>query len=357
MFPGVYVDSTCAVSPDPTNEAAAFGVWLQTPDNPSDAFEVARRALLDADIGRSANETIAFYVNTTMFDAVGQVAVPKVVNGSTQLQAPRLEFRAPDTIVTIIGGVDTDPTPDVSFTLTITEKFLAGPRESPPWYEATSSLDKDTTWIDVLAFALSIPLAFSPLFAPLSAAAWYQAGAVATAGPPASVQGVGSGVASQLMPPNLPIPAGLKIPIQYALRDTHNVKAGVGVEVDSNGMYVGGFLLQPVPREPSVVLAGATTVSVHIGGGDVSDTIQAVTTDLRGNLSFAWTVNGRRDPTQGSSITMDFNPSVGPFGVQHIAVSVTDADGLTASATTQVTVSTPQSHGVDKGSDNPIHPA
>jgi hypothetical protein len=332
-------------------------VWLDTPDSPTDAFKAARRAFLDADIGRATNETIAFYVNTILFNALGQLAVPKVVNGSTSLQTPRLEFQAPDTIVTVIDGVNTDPIPDVSFTLTITEKFLGGTRESPPWYQTTSSLDKDTTWIDVLAFALTIPLAFSPLFAPLSAAAWYQVGAVSAAGPPASVQGVGSGVASQLLPPNLPIPAGLKIPIQYALRDTHNVKGGVGVEVDDNGMYVGGFLLQPVPREPSVVLVRATAVGVHIGGSDVSDTIAAVTTDLRGNLTFSWTVNGRPKPSLGSSITLDFNPSVGPFGVQHIAVSVTDADGLTASATMLMTVSTPPSHGAGKGSDNPIRPA
>jgi hypothetical protein len=356
LFPGVYVDSACAGSPNPENEAAAFGVWLQTPDNPSDAFKQARRAQLDADISRATSETIAFYINTTLFNAVGQQAVPKTVNGSTHLQTPRLEFQTPDTIVTIIDGVDEDPTPDVSFTLTIDEKFLGGPRLSPPWYLTTSSLDKDSTWVDLLAFVLTIPLAFTPLFAPISAAAWIQAGEVADAGPPSSLQGIGSGVASQLMPPNIPIPGGLKIPIEYSLRENHNVQNGVGVEVDGDGMYVGGFLLPPVPREPSVALTGATAVTLHIGGGDVDDTVRAFTTDLRGNLTFAWTVNGRPFHSQDSSITLSFNPSVGPFGVQHVAVTVTDADGLTASATMQVTASKQQSHGVG-GSGIPQHPA
>src|SRR5205807_613706 len=60
VFPGAYVDGACIGGPDPAQQAAAFGMWLTSPDNPSDAFKQARRALLDSNIGRAQNETIAF---------------------------------------------------------------------------------------------------------------------------------------------------------------------------------------------------------------------------------------------------------------------------------------------------------
>jgi hypothetical protein len=353
-FPGVFVDSTCAGGPDPANEAAAFGAWLQTPDNPPDELKQARRAALDSDIGRAANETIAFYINATLFTALAEQAAANAASGggSIHLDTPfEVDFRAPDTIVTVIRGVDDEPTPDLSFTLTIKDRFLGGPRPAPAWYVEDQSLDKDAGWINFLAFALSIPLAFTPLFAPISALAWYQSYEVAEASGPAT-QGVGSGVASQLLPPNIPVAGGLKLPIEYSIRENHNG----GIEVDDTGMYVGGFILAAVPREPSVVLSGATHVSVHIGGGDYPDQITAHTSDLRGTLTYRWTVNGRTLGEDGSAITLFFNPSIGPFGAQDIAVTVTDEDGLTASATMRVTVTVTQPHHPG-GSGNPVHPA
>jgi hypothetical protein len=105
-----------------------------------------------------------------------------------------------------------------------------------------------------------------------------------------------------------------------------------------------------------VELSGMRTVSVHIGGGDVDDTIQALATDLR-DPKFAWTVNGQPFQSDGASITLSFNPSSGPFGTQAVAVKATDADGLVAEASLNVTAELVQHHGVDNGSDNPIHPA
>ena len=48
------------------------------------------------------------------------------------------------------------------------------------------------------------------------------------------------------------------------------------------------------------------------------------------SLTFAWTLNGKPDPTVGPSMLLSFNPSIGPFGTQTVAVKVTDEDGLTA---------------------------
>jgi hypothetical protein len=352
LFSGVYVDNACVGGPEPANEAAAFGVWLTTPSNLSAAHQ-----LLDMSIGRAPNETIAFYISATLFDAVAtQVPPQDPPGGSIHLHPPaRLEFQSPDAIITIIDGVDEEPTPDVSFTLTIQETFSGGPRQTPPWYVPTQSLDVDTTWVDILAAALTIPL-FAPGFAPLSFAGWCQAWEANTATAP-SEQGYGSSVASLVMPLDIPIPGGLKYPIQYALREDHNA----GIQVDTGGMYVGGFLLQPVSREPSVSLTGEKQISLHVGGPDVEDTIQASPPkDMRGNLAYAWTVNGGpvspNSDSAGSSITLLFDPSAGPFQPQNVALTVTDADALTAEASMQVTASVQQPGGVGKGSGNPCNP-
>jgi hypothetical protein len=355
VFPRAYVDNACIGGPDPGQEAAAFGVWLTTPDNPSDVFKQARRAALDTDIGRVASESIAFFISTTLFEAAAaQSFPPDPPGGSIHLHPPlKLVFRSPDTIVTSLTGVDEDPTPDVSFIVTITETFLAGPRPSTPWFTSTPNLDTDATWVAVLAWVLTIPLAFSPWFLPLAFAGWYQVYEVESASSP-SAQGVGSAVASLLMPLAIAIPGGKKIPIAYSLRESHHG----GVIVEEGGMYVGGNLLQAVPREPSVTLSGASKVSVHIGGGDFYDKIEARPIDLRGTLRYDWTLNGQPYAATDPSITLSFNPSIGPFGTQTVAVTVTDEDGLTVSATMQVTASLQESHQVGRGdSRNPIQPA
>lgn len=357
-FGDVYVDSICAGGPDPHNEAAAFGVWLVSPEQPSEAFRQARRDVLAVkDIGRAANETIAFYLGETLFTAAAVARFPADPDSSTHLHRPmRLELRAPDTIVTRIDGTNTDATPDVDFTLTIVDRFSGGPRDAPSaWFAETQSTDVDTfdSIVADLEAVLSTIVAFShPWAVPLAAGAWYQAVEVNTAGSKPE-QGVGVGVAAAAMPLTIAVPDGLKIPVQYSLRQGHHD----GVQVDASGMYVGGFLLPPVPRQPSVTLLGDSKVVIRPIDGEVDDVIQALTTDLRGTLRFAWTVNGRPFHTDGPSLTLTFGKSTGPFTPQSVAVTVTDADGLTAQAAIVVTASLQQSQGHDKGSRNKIQTA
>jgi hypothetical protein len=179
-FGAVYVDVVCAGGPDPAHEAAAFGVWLESPEQPSDAFRQARRDVLAAkDIGRAANETIAFFLAAPLFTAAA-AQFPPDPDSSTHLHRPmRLELRAPDTIVTRIDGTDTDATPDADFTLTIVDRFDGGPRDGPPaWFEETQSTDVDTfdEVVADLEAVLTTALAFShPWALPSAAGAWYQA--------------------------------------------------------------------------------------------------------------------------------------------------------------------------------------
>lgn len=363
LFPGAYVDNDCVG--DPTNEAAAFGVWISPASPLTDSIKQEYHALLATNIGRAAGETIAFYLSATLFEGVRPVVetlVKQHLPGSTQLTAPvAFGFQAPDTMVTTIQGVDTESTPDVSFTLTITEKFSGGPGVAN-WDAVTSHLDKDTLGVILAAVVSAVLGVAGALFSlgtlgvtiPLFALASYQAWEAITAGAPTPT-GIGGAIAELIMPPSISIPGGLKIPIQYSLRTIHHVQDGVGVEIDDTGMYVGGFLLQPVPRHPAVTLAGDPTVSLHVGGPDVSDTISiASAVDFLGALTYAWTVNGEATAA-GSSLTLSFNPSTGPFGTRTVEVTVTDQDGLSANAILKVTVSLTQPPG--SGSDNPLHPA
>lgn len=359
LFPGAYVDNDCVG--DSPNQVAAFGVWI-TPASPlTDSVKQQYHAELATNIGRTTQESIAFYLNATLFEAVlplVETTVKQALPRSIQLTAPMaLSFQAPDTMVTTIRGVDTEATPDVSFTLTITEKFLGGPG-IPNWDATTSHLDKDELGVilaDVVSAALAVGGAFLSLGTlgvtiPLYALATFQAWEVLSAFAPAP-QSVGGAIAQLIMPPSIPIPGGLKIPIVYSLRTSHNA----GVEIDDTGMYVGGILLQPVPRTPAVTLAGATTVNLHTGGLAQSDTISITSAvDFRGALAYAWTVNGKAK-AGGTSLRLSFNPSTGPFGTQTVTVKVTDEDGLSASASLEITVSLTQPPS--RGSDNPMHPA
>jgi hypothetical protein len=357
-FGAVDVDSVCAGGPDPANESAAFGVWLQSPQRPSDTLRQARRDVLAAkDIGRAANETIAFFLAPTLFAAAAAAEFPADPDSSTHLHRPmRLELRAPDTIITRIDGTDTDAFPDADFTVTIVDRFNGGPRDGPPaWFEETQSTDVDTldTIVADIEAVLTTLAAFShPWAVPLAAGAWYQAIEVNTAGSKPA-HGVGLQLAAAAMPLTIAIPGGLKIPIQYVLREGHHD----GVQVDASGMYVGGFMLAPVPRQPAVTLGGDRTVVIRPIDGVVDDVIEAFTTDMRRALRFAWTVNGRPFQADGPSLTLTFGKSTGPFTPQAVAVTVTDADGLTAQAAMIVTASLQQTQGHDKGSRNKIETA
>jgi hypothetical protein len=97
-----------------------------------------------------------------------------------------------------------------------------------------------------------------------------------------------------------------------------------------------------------------------MGGGDVEDTITAHTWDMRGNLTFAWTLNAHPYASDGASISLSFDPSVGPFGAQNVGVTVTDEDHLVAQASLQVKASLQQQPGGPDGKtskQNPIRPA
>jgi hypothetical protein len=350
-FPGAYVDWACAGGPDPANESAAFGVWL-SPPTPFDTT-AAQDLLGNSSIGRAQNETIAFYINTTLFEAAAATNFPSDPDSHTHLHKPlHLQYNSPNTIVTIVNGVDTEPVPDASFTLKITERFSGGPELGVP---PQPSLDVDSSWVyDLEAFLVAIGwVVGGPWTVPLTIAGWMQAYKVNTASPP-SVQGVGSAVARAVMPPSIAIPGGLKILIEYVLREQHNN----GVAVDSTGMYTGGLLQPPVPRTPSVSLSGEETITVPIAGDDVQDTITASTQDMRGNLTFAWTMNGGPVQSTDPSITLSFSPGSGPFGTQDIAVKVTDEDGLSAVGTTQVFVEQKQRSPSTGDPNSPkLHPA
>jgi hypothetical protein len=211
------------------------------------------------------------------------------------------------------------------------DRLGGGPRDAPPaWFVETQSTDVDTfdaIVADLEAVLSTIASFTEPMVGPLAIGAWYQAHKVDTA-ISQPTQGVGVALAAAAMPLSIAIPGGSKIPVQYSLRPDHHD----GVQVDATGMYVGGLLLAPVPPT-----AGGHGGRRHEG---------AHPADRR---------PGRHD--DGPSLTLTFGKSTGPFTPQSVAVTVTDADGLTAHASTVVTASLQQSQGHDKGSRNRIRTA
>jgi hypothetical protein len=265
----------------------------------------------------------------------------------------------PDTVVTAIDGTDEDSTPDVSFTMYIIDKFIQGPSDlpvwAPPtgWYQSTHDLEKDLFWVDVIAGLATWTLALSPLFAVGAVAASYQAYEANTAEvkPP---EGVGVRVAKAILPTSLPVEGGDKIQIVYRSRGYHHDVNGIGTAVDDAGMYFGGFFepLLPQPREPACIITGPDEVRLRRVGPNAYATFTAVPYDLR-MPSYSWTVNGHPHGT-GPQITLEFGAETGPFGTIGVHVEAIDEDGLTASASTVLTVTRTQSP-VGTGSESGPH--
>jgi len=255
-LPGAYFDSVCAGSGDPKNQAAAFGVWAQPDVTVTDDLKQARKVALGESIGRTAGETIAFFISAGLFARLGQGAwkdMPKRLDGDgnadsggpIHLTNLRVEMRPPATIATIITGFDERPLPDASFTLTIAETFADGGAK----HTSVQSLDVDSTWNDVLAITAGLGGLVSRWFLPALALGIFQSVKIRQAGA-REKPGVGSTVAERFMPLAIPVPGGNEIPISYSQR----------VEVQLRGMFAGGFLLNPVPQDATTVTVSTPAV-------------------------------------------------------------------------------------------------
>jgi hypothetical protein len=119
---------------------------------------------------------------------------------------------------------------------------------------------------------------------------------------------------------------------------------------------VGGFIGAEVPRVPTVRLVGPDSVTAGKGQGIVQGHYRAEVEDLRGPLVYSWSSDADVLGA-GPKVVVRFDPPAsGQARLNRVQVTVTDADGLVASASRRVSVSTPKHQGPrggPGGSGNP----
>ena len=254
-----------------------------------------------------------------------------------------MELLPPDTVITKASGYDERPVPDAGFTLTLTEPLTRG-GDGQFNVQTKRSIDVDTTWQDILDFALSFS---GPPWSDLGLA---QSWLLHTASAPDKT-GVGAGVVAAFLSPSFPVPGGKKLQIFYTR-----------AEVTPDGMHVGGVIAGEVARIPAVaasILGGAAaeiefsrTQTVAARGFGLTEV-----RDMRPPLSMRWVADGQPASDQ-PTVTVQFSaPAPGTATVETVSVTVTDADGLSAHADVPVRLSSPrdkQHHGPN-GSGNPLN--
>jgi len=334
-YPDADIRSTCQDA-GTSKEAASFGIWtgaaLSEIDSQGRDTGVGSLDLLEG------TETAGFFVNATFIRVLAQQAWDDMPanrrlngdgqpdpNGPVHLTSLTVTLEAPDAVVTRIDGVDTRPWPDVNFTITITDQIAA--KFLQLTCTSNSKLDADTGWFGFLDFVFGIASLVSPWFALGFAIFFFEGVAVAGASAPQE-SGVGCAML-QLLPPRIPIAGGQDVLFFY---DRATVTAG--------GLFVGAVIDQ-MARTPSASIVGPSQLAANISDGSVGGTFQAFGDDVRGNLTYVWGGDGEvlSPGLQATMIVFAIGgANVGTFMTKNITVSITDEDGLTASAAVTVEI-------------------
>jgi hypothetical protein len=348
-WPAAFVTSEC-VADQAAGDAAAFGVWPAGPQNPTPDQLDELLGFLRAPIGRQFGETIAFAFSPEFLYRQAHAQIGRYNSdsnpdpgGPVHVQDAWVELSPPDTVITKASGYDERPVPDADFTLTLTEPLTRG-GDGQFNVQTKRSLDVDTTWQDILDFALSFS---GPPWSDLGLA---QSWLLHTTSAP-DKPGVGAGVVAAFLGPSFPIPGGKKLQILYTR-----------AEATADGMRVGGVITGQAARTPVLAAAafGGAAAAIEFSQ---TQTVAARSfglsdlQDMRPPLSVHWAVDGRPASDQ-PTVTVQFSaPAPGTATVETVSVTVTDADGLTAHTDIPVRLSSPrdkQHHGPN-GSGNPLN--
>jgi hypothetical protein len=302
------------------------GVWQQPGTGPATS-EARDRGMARVAILR-AGENFALFLSSAFVRrlADAQWAVtPKRLDGDgrrdsdgpVHLTGMRLQFDAPDRIVTIVDGYDERPWPDVDFEVRIVDELSAA--GSAIAVATSSDLDADTTWLNVLTGVFAfLGVTLSPLY--LLPAGFFLAESiiVSAADPPDDLAGAGA-AAAQLIPAEVMVRGGSKLVATYRR-----------VEVDAGGVYAGGLAV-PDDRVPRVEINGASSLTVNENAPAVTSTYRVVTEDLRPDLTVSWGGSGTV-VSPGALVTpirfSAFGIEPGDSDVRRVSVRVSDADGL-----------------------------
>jgi hypothetical protein len=252
--------------------------------------------------------------------------------GPIHIFTPTLSFDGPAKVVTTIPGLDERPLPDVTFRITLTDTLTVSSRRQIVC-ETKEGLDVDTGVLNLLTAAGLLT------FLPAGIAFLVQRIKAGGAEPPAIKGSVGA-VAAQFFGPQILLPAGKKVSFIYDV-----------IQADASGLKTAGAQ-EIVARSPAVRITGPTNLKIRTQTF-TSGTYTIVPTDLRRDFQFKWTVSsGIAATPRAEKTTIRFSrgsTQPGESFTRTVRVTVTDVDGLTASASLTVRVQV-----VDPEEDPPV---
>ncbi len=315
-----------------SNNVGRIGIWFRA--SVSDSDNQARDRGLQAVNILKGSENFAIFINASYVKVEANKAwqqMPKVLNGDMKpdssgpihLSSLSVTFQSPDTIVTKLSGFDERPWPDVDFVFTIKDVFDVSSTEIT--VETNDDLDVDTSWLNWLTGIFLI------VFPPLGVVFLVENIIVRVfEGEQEDYDdgGVGKKIASTL-PKEIMIKGGKKIIFLYNRLD-----------IASGGIFGGGTAL-PVDRTPSLEIRGLFNLTSDSNSTSITKKYKAITEDLRGNLQYRWKVNGTAVSENSKSPNIKFNlgqTQPGQVLTKELSLTVTDADGLSASIEKEVKI-------------------
>jgi hypothetical protein len=305
------------------NGTQRIGVWLRP--SASDQDSQARNRGLERLNVIGAGETLAFFINSALIRRQALAAwnaAPKRLNGDgapdpggpIHLTGFSVSFESPNRVVTRIDGFDERPWPDVDFQLKTTDTLsLSGGQVR---CDSQRDLNVDTSWLNFLTglFLVVLP--------PLGVVFLVERIIVGSVDAPNTDAGAGCGAAA-LIPQEILIPGGQKVVASYSR-----------LEVSNGGIFAGGSFVV-IPRSPEVTILGPVQLSVTEGTASVTRSYSLRMEDLRPSLQIDWSGEGFVLSPHAETTGIRFNlagAQVGQVLTRRVAVQVTDADNLVASA-------------------------
>jgi hypothetical protein len=237
-------------------------------------------------------------------------------NGSVHLEDMYTELGG-NQITTIITGYDDRPFPDADLTVTTTDS-LSTYSGRVACYTATD------VHVDTGIF-YALTGVFSALAPQLGLVFGIQASMVAGADVPSpKTSGVGC-AAVKLFPSQILLAGGLIAEFEYTRADA------------AHGGVLGAGTFSYRPRRPSAKISGGSVLTAA-AGQKPTRVFAASTWELRGKLKYQWTSSGIIDTPSGSTTRITFSTTA-----RHgwVTVQISDADGLTASRTMNLTIALP----------------
>lgn len=296
------------------------GLWIGViTDSDAELKDELRRSDL-----LTSGRTIALFIPASsieMLATLAWAATDKTLGRVTLDETITVDVRN-GAVETVVSGSFDPPLlvfPDVDFTNTLRETLELAASGSGEPLRARATQDLDVGTPGLLAGSLIIGI-ISPI---LGAIVFFGAESVAEGQAP-DVQGVGGALAAQW-------PSQILTPVSPPFLPGAFALSWTDLTVDEAGVLTLGTYT-PEERVPRVVIVGPTTVRFREALGHGTARYRADISDLRAPVNAQWT--GVTQPN-GLSASVFFTRA----GRENIGVTVTDADGLSDSATVTVRVS------------------